>query len=149
MIGGLLLRVGRKHLAGLNCLKQGVMQVSRDAVSLLHSLVKPDPHSGGLARVGRPAPQGAGLACCSFFYYSGHHSHICKSPRRNAIVTACVRSLAWSFSMMFLMWKLTVVPQIARLEAICLFRRPSRTSNRISASRRVSDSLPMNSATFV
>src|ERR1700753_2844882 len=26
------------------------MQVSRDAVSLLHSLVQPDPHRGGIAR---------------------------------------------------------------------------------------------------
>ena len=38
---------------------------------------------------------------------------ICSKPRRRAIVTACVRSLAWSLSTRFLMWKLTVFSEIA------------------------------------
>lgn len=38
---------------------------------------------------------------------------ISNSPLRTAIVTAWVLSLACSLSMMFLMWKLTVVSEIA------------------------------------
>ena len=37
---------------------------------------------------------------------------ICSRPRRSAMVTAWVRSLAWSLSTRFLMWKLTVVSEI-------------------------------------
>ena len=36
-------------------------------------------------------------------------TQICSSPRRTAIVTACVRSLAPNLSTRFLMWKFTVV----------------------------------------
>jgi hypothetical protein len=44
------------------------------------------------------------------------------NPRRSAIITACVRSLAPSLLTRFLMWKLTVVSAIASRSAICLLR---------------------------
>ncbi len=37
------------------------------------------------------------------FYRGGRQLQICRMPRRRAMVTACVRSLAWSLSTMFLM----------------------------------------------
>ncbi len=43
-------------------------------------------------------------------------------PLRNAIATACVRSLARNLPTKFLTWKLTVVSAMDKRNAICLFR---------------------------
>jgi hypothetical protein len=45
------------------------------------------------------------------FLQASECDHICSRPRRSAMVTAWVRSLALSLSTRFLMWKLTVVPK--------------------------------------
>ncbi len=46
------------------------------------------------------------------FYRSTEYDQICSKPRRSAMVTAWVRSLARSLSTKFLMWKLIVVSEI-------------------------------------
>src|SRR5207248_3322898 len=48
------------------------------------------------------------------------------------MVTACVRSLAPSLPTIFLMWKLTVVSEIASSSAISLLRCPYRISRTMS-----------------
>jgi hypothetical protein len=48
--------------------------------------------------------------CPAVFYRL--RNQICSNPRRRAMVTACVRSLAPSLSTRFLIWKLTVVSAI-------------------------------------
>jgi hypothetical protein len=50
-------------------------------------------------------------ASCSFLQ-AFKCDHNCSKPRRTAMVTAWVRSLACSLSTRFLMWKLTVVSAI-------------------------------------
>ncbi len=52
------------------------------------------------------------LASCSFLQ-AMKCDQICSRPRRTAMVTACVRSLAPSLSTRFLIWKFTVVSAIA------------------------------------
>ena len=74
------------------------------------------------------------------------YRYIWSRPRRSAIVTACVLSLACSFATRFLTWKLTVVSAMANLSAICLLRYPSRMSLSTSYSRAVRSSSPRCSA---
>jgi hypothetical protein len=48
-------------------------------------------------------------AICNPLFSTGQHDQIWSNPRRMAMVTACVRSLARSLDTRFLIWKLTVV----------------------------------------